>query len=250
MRLRRLLWCLAAAGVVGLSLSFTDIQSIALAPVALGLVLMTAAFLVWRRFRLPQPGRLGGPIIDGCFIAVLFLAVPNLLIFDPTDPSAALQTSVIHFHQDFLLGPANQVLGGGAMLVDTLSQYGVASIYFLAGVFAFIPIGDGTLGLIEGVLSALMFCGGYVVVRVAGVSRLLAGLAFTVAVVVLIYGLEYPVGGLLQHGAFRFGLPMGVLIGAVCETRWPQRALPARILQLVTVALASVWGSRHSPTRC
>ena len=94
-----------------------DTQSIALAPVTLGLVLMTAAFLVWRGFRIcPSQDAWGGPIIDGCFIAVL----------RSTDPSAALQTSVRYrdfFTQDFFLGPANQGLGGGGNTpVDTLSQ--------------------------------------------------------------------------------------------------------------------------------
>ncbi len=42
---------------------------------------------------------------------------------------------VVQFHHDFLLGPANQVLGGDAVLVETASQYGVASIWFLAGWF-------------------------------------------------------------------------------------------------------------------
>ena len=173
---------------------------------------------------------------------VLLFAVPNLVIFAGGGGTAdAVQTSIIQFHQNFFLGPANQILAGDAMLVDTLSQYGVGSIYFLAGLFTWIPIGNGTLGLIEGVLSALMFIGAWAVTRIAGVSRLLAAAAMVVAVVALVYGLQYPLGGLLQHGAIRFGLPIGVVVGAVAESRWPQFATPARLLQLATVAVASIW---------
>ena len=46
---------------------------------------------------------------------------------------------------------------------------------------------------------------------------------------------------LLQHGAIRFGLPIGVVVGAVTEARWPAAATPARAFQLVTVAVASIW---------
>ncbi len=104
-----------------------------------------------------------------------------------------------------------------------------------------IPIGNETLGLVEGVLSALMFAGAWAVMRIAGVSRLLAAGAMLVAVIALVYGLQYPIGGLLQHGAIRFGLPIGVVVGAVAESRWPGAATPARLLQLLTVGIASIW---------
>ena len=72
-------------------------------------------------------------------------------------------------------------------------------------------------------------------------SRLVAATTMAVAVTVLVYGLEHPLGALLQHGAIRFGLPIGVVVGAVAEARWPRAATPARLLQLVTVAVAAVW---------
>lgn len=234
-------WLAAGAASLGLAVSFTDIASIAFWPLIAGVVAAGVVAIGWDRFTLPRLHRGWALALDALMLLILFLAVPNLVVFTPGDPSAALQTDVVHFHQDFFLGPANQVLGGGAMLVDTLSQYGVASIYFLVGWFELVPIGNGTLGLIEGLLSALTFCGGYVVLRIAGVSRVVAGAAMAVAVVVCVYGLLYPLGALLQHGAFRFGLPIGFLIGAVAEERWPRAKAPARFLQLGTVALASIW---------
>jgi hypothetical protein len=238
---RRLLWWATGCGSLALVLSFTDVGSIGLAPLIVGALLVVVALTLGERATLPRLGRRSGLLVDGLLIVLLVLAIPNLVIFESGSFSANVELAIIHFHQNFFLGPANQVLGGGAMLIDTLSQYGVGSIYFLAALFQLIPIGDGTLGLIEGVLSALMFCGGYLVVRAAGAPRLLAAAGFSVAVVVFVYGLVYPLGALLQHGAFRFGLPMGVLLGAVIEARWPRRASAGRALQLLTMAVASIW---------
>jgi len=240
-RRREAIWWLAGCGLVALAVSFSDVGSISLAVAIVGVAVVAVAVAMAGRIDLHRFGRRSGLMVDAAILALLFLAVPNLVVFTPTDPATVLQTEVIHFHQDFFLGPASQVLGGRAMLVDTLSQYGVGSIYFLAALFELIPIGDGTLGLIEGVLSALMFCGGYLVVRAAGVPRLLAATGFAVAVVVLVYGLVYPLGGLLQQGAFRFGLPMAVLVGAVVAARWPRWATAGWVLQLVTMAVASIW---------
>ncbi len=56
--------------------------------------------------------------------------------------------------QDYLLGSANQLLGGGALLVNVpVSQYGVGLIYFLDGWFHLVPIGYGTLGLLDSILT-------------------------------------------------------------------------------------------------
>ena len=238
---RKLLWWATGCGSIALMLSFSDVGSIALAPLIVGVLIAVAVLRFGDQVSLPKLGRRTGLLVDGLLIVLLVLAIPNLVIFTSGSFSANVELAIIHFHQNFFLGPANQVLGGGAMLVDTLSQYGVGSIYFLAALFQLIPIGDGTLGLIEGVLSALMFCGGYLVVRAAGAPRLLAAAGFAVAVVVFVYGLIYPLGALLQHGAFRFGLPIGVLLGAVIEARWPHRATAGRALQLLTMAVASIW---------
>jgi hypothetical protein len=236
------LWIGAAVLIAATALAFTTIDSVSWPLLIAGAVLIAAFVALGERIAVPAAGRRLGPLADVAVTVLLLGAVPNLVIFATGGGTAdAVQTSIIQFHQDFFLGPANQILAGDAMLVDTLSQYGVGSIYFLAGLFTFIPIGNGTLGLIEGVLSALMFIGAWGVMRIAGVSRLLAASAMAVAVIALVYGLQYPLGGLLQHGAIRFGLPIGVVVGAVAESRWPGAATPARLLQLLTVAVASIW---------
>jgi hypothetical protein len=234
-------WIAMAVLAPLMALAFAKLGSIALAPLLVGcafVVLVVAGSERWSVPRLPRPW---GSAVDIAIVLLLLLAVPNVVIFVLGDPSRAIETTILQFHQDFFLGPANHVLGGGAMLVDTLSQYGVGSILFLAGLFEFIPIGNGTLGLIEGVLTALVFITAFLILRVTGISRLLAGAAMTLAVIVLVYGLQYPIGGLLQHGSIRFGLPIGLIAGAVLESRWPRRAGFARAFTLAIVAVSSIW---------
>lgn len=236
------LWIAVAVLLGGAALAFTTIDSISWPLLIAGGLAIAAFVAALGRVTLPRAGRRLGTAADAAVVVLLLLAIPNLEIFAAGGGTAdAVQDTIIQFHQNFFLGPANQVLAGDAMLVDTLSQYGVGSIYFLAGLFTVIPIGNENLGLIEGVLSALMFAGAWAVMRIAGVSRLLAAFAMLVAVVALVYGLQYPLGGLLQHGAIRFGLPIGVVVGAVSESRWPRAALPGRLLQLLTVGIASIW---------
>ena len=173
LRIAPVLWPALAASLAAVVLCFAHLRSVAPAPLAAGLTIAVAAgYLVAFRspsFRVPaRPLRVGADVFALVLIA---LAVPNLVVFRPEDPSAAFQTTIIQFHQDFFLGPANALLGGGTMLVDVVSQYGVGSILFLAGVFNLIPISNGTLALTEGVLAAGMFCLAYVTLRLVGVGR-------------------------------------------------------------------------------
>lgn len=234
------LWAGAAALVLAAALAFTSLGSISVLVLIVGALVVALAMWSRERFADLRAGR-WGVAIDAGALLLIALAVPNLVLFPSGGQEEAVQSTVIQFHQNFFLGPANQVLAGHPMLIDTLSQYGVFSIVFLAGLFELIPIGNGTLGLIEGGLSVLMFWAAYAAMRIAGVGRALAITAMAVAVVVLVWGLQYPLGGLLQHGAFRFGLPAGVVLGVVAEARWPEHARPARALALLTLGLASVW---------
>jgi hypothetical protein len=237
-----ILWIGVAALAACVALAFTTLGSISVPILILGLIATAGAVVLSERVELPAPARGVGIAADVAVPVLLALAVPNLVIFTAGGGAAgAVDNTIIQFHQNFFLGPANQVLAGDAMLVETLSQYGVGSIYFLAGVFAVVPIGNASLGLVEGGLSVLMFAGVWAAMRAAGVTRLLAAAAMTVAVVALVYGLVYPLGGLLQHGAIRFGMPVGIVLGAVIEARWPARATAGRLLQLATLALASIW---------
>ncbi len=234
------LWWIAAGLLLITSFAFAFLESVSAAPLLIGALVAAATLIAYRRVRLPAPGR-WGPAIDLALATLVFLAVPNLVILRPEVPSAAFETQILHFHQDLFLGPASHVLNGGPMLVETVSQYGVGSIDFVAGWFALVGAGNGTLGLLEGLLEGLVFVGAYFVIRAAGTRRPLAAAGIVFAIVTLVLGLVFPVGGLLQHGAIRFGMPMAVLVGAVAELRFPSFGRPARVVMLMFVGISSIW---------
>ena len=227
----------AAALIVAAFVVFVDLGSIAWVPLFVALAVGAALIRYREALTSLRPGRRTGVAIDVAVVLLLVLAVPNVVVF----AGEPFETSIVQFHQDFFLGPANQVIHGGEMLIDTFSQYGVASILFLAGVFQFAPAGNGTVALTEGLLSIGMFAGAYGVLRMSGVSRLLAASALALAVFALVFALLYPLGGLLQHGAIRFGMPIVVIVAAVAAVRWPRRAGAMRLLELAVLGLSSIW---------
>ena len=239
-------WGLAGALLLGTLLTVTRLRSLSLPVLALGAVVAVAVLVVVvRGTRLPRLPRRWGLAADALIAGLLLLAVPDLVIFRPEEAGSAAaiayETGIIQFHHDFLLGPANQVLGGDAMLVDTASQYGVGSIYLLAGWFQLAPIGYGTFGFLDGVLTALFYVAGYCVLRVAGASRPLAASALAIAVVALVFNLVYPVGALPQQGPLRFGLPIVLILAAAAGARWPRRAGAAQMASFLILGLASIW---------
>jgi hypothetical protein len=235
---------LAGLLVFGTLLALTSVRSLSALPLALGTVVVAGAVFVHQRGRLPQLTRGWGAVIDAMIIGVLLLALPDMVIFETS--SAPLSTffppGVYQWHHDFLLGPANQQLAGGALLVDNpVSQYGVGSIYFLVAWFQLAPIGYGTLGLLDGILTAFFYAAGYSALRIAGATRLLAGLALLVGTIALVYNLPHPVGGIPQDGPLRFGLPMVLLLATLVGARWPRTAGAARVAGLTVLGIASVW---------
>ena len=238
-------WGIVAALAVGTLFAMIQLKSLSVLPLALGLVVIpTVVFLAERR-RLPRlPGRWGVPV-DVLILVLVLLAVPDLVIFRPEPHGAKLLellvNSVIQFHHNFLLGPANQVLGGHAMLTDTASQYGVGSIYFLTGWFQLAPIGYGTYGFLDGVLTALTFAAGYGLLRLAGCSRPLAASTLALGVIVLVFNLIYPIGALPQQGPLRFGLPLALIVATVAAARWPSHSRVAQAAALAVLALSSIW---------
>jgi hypothetical protein len=220
-------WIAVAALAVGDVLAVTQVHSLSAVGVAVGLLLAGAAVLAARR-RWRPPGR-WGPVADGVILVVVLLAVPDLVI------------AILRFHQGFLLAPADQILHGGAMLVDTASQYGVGSIYALAGWFKIAPIGYGTLGLLDGILTAAWFGAAYGVLRLARTSRTVAAGALALAVVALVFHLTYPVGSLPQDGPLRFGLPMLVVLARVAGARRPGGPGAAGVAGGAVVGLSAIW---------
>ena len=239
------LWAVAAVLLLASLLTVTRLASLDPLPLALGAVLVPALVLAATRLRPWRPARPVGAALDALVVVLLLLAIPDLVVMTPEDPATTpldrFVYGVIQFHHDFLLGPANQVLGGHAMLVDTASQYGVGSIYFLAGWFELVPIGYGSMGLLDGLLTALSFVAGYGLLRLAGAPRPLAASALGIGVVTLVLSRTYPVGGLPQEGPLRFGLPLLVILATVAAERWPRRAAALQAVAFGTLAVSALW---------
>ena len=239
------LWALAGALVLGMLVGLTDTDSLHLAVLAGGGLAVGGALLAHERLRLPRLSGRWSVGADAAIAALLFAAVPDLVIFRPEEAPGnavvAFETGIIQFHQNLLLGPANEVLAGGAVLVDTVSQYGVGPIYLLAAWLEVLPAGYGAFGLLDGLLTATLYASSYCLLRLAGVSRPLAAAGMAVAVLVLIYSLPYSVGALPEQGPLRFGLPMIVLTAAAVGARWPRHLRLAWGVAIVTVGLASIW---------
>ena len=178
-------------------------------------------------------------------VALLLLAVPDLVIFRPEDAPGSgpvsVETAIIVLHQNLLLGPANQVLGGAPLLIDTASQYGVGDVYAIAGWFLLAPIGYGTFGLLDGIWTAAWFLGGYGLLRIAGATRMLAVCALGIAVVALVFNLTYSVGALPQYGPLRFGFPLAAILAVVAAERWPRHARAAQLAALAVAGASALW---------
>jgi hypothetical protein len=238
------LWIMAA--VLALAVPWTVVHgdSVSVPAVLFGVLVVAAIVFIWRRGSLPAAGR-WGRLLDGAAAVALMLLAIDLVIITPEDPATSslerFYHAVAHFHADFLLRPANQVLGGDALLVDVASQYGVGSIYFLAGWFKLVPIGYGTFGLLDGVLTGLYLVAAYAVLRIAGCSRLLSASALAVACVALVLNRVYPVGVIVQEGPLRFGFGMLVVLAAVVAARRPGWAPAARLAALALVGVTSIW---------
>jgi hypothetical protein len=234
------LWPALAAAFAVVLLCFVHLGSISLAPLIAGIGIAAAAGygFAFRPRSFPLPPKRLRWVADLAALALIGLAVPNLVVFRPDQ---VLETQVIQFHQNLWLGPANALVHGGSMLVDVLSQYGVGSIVFLGAVFELIPIGNGTLALVEAAFSVGVFALAYLTLRLAGVGLGLAWATLAVAVVLLVFNLAYPVGALLQQGALRFGMPMVIVAAAAGEGRTVRRGSILQGVQAATLGVASLW---------
>jgi hypothetical protein len=236
-------WGLAAlAGLAGV-LSLTAVRALHPAGLLVGLALAGAAALTLA-LRPVIAVRPVGIALEVLVVLGILLAVPDVVVFhaSPGPPSLLAMPGIVQSQHDFFLGPVNQLLSRGALLVNAPgSQYGVGDLYFLAAWFHLTSIGYGSFALLDGILTALFYAGGYALLRLAGVGRWTATLALTVALTVLVYHLQYPVGVLPEMGPLRFGAPLLVILGELVALRRPAWHRAGRAVVLATVGVASVW---------
>jgi hypothetical protein len=242
---RSRLACIAAGVLVfAVLLGLTSRSSLHGVPLVLGVLLAVAVLAAASRMRKLSLPRWLGRSLEVVWIALAALAIANVVIYHATGqpPRLYYPPGLIQNQQDFLLGSANQLRGGGALLVNVpVSQYGVGMIYFLGAWFHLAPIGYSTLGFLDSVLTVLFYLAGYAVLRTAGVGRPLAIGTISLGVVALVLGLLYPVGSLPETGPLRFGLPMGVLLPAVVAARRPRLTRAADAITFCLVAISAVW---------
>ena len=233
-RLPRFAPAVSAALVVGALLLFVPHDS--LTPlhlsasiehaVIIALVLMVAsasAIRVWRSITIA---------VD--VIVALFL-IP-LLASDFNQYAGAFRGD-----QDFYIGPANAILHGSPMLVDTFAQYGVGVMYFLAGIFEVIPIGYGSFQLVNGLLTALEFVLVYAVLRIGCRSQIYALLGSAVCLVANVLTGIGPHVGFASTGPLRFGLPWVLITLAVLAAKYPGRRRLLDAAMLALVGVSAIW---------
>ena len=239
----RPLMAAAALAVVAAVLSVVKFEHVDLVALLVGLVAVGLATWAYASQRVPDLPRRWGIAFDVLCVLVVILAVPHLADGDPgtNGYGSAYINQIVQFHQGLFLGVASQILGGSTLLVDTVSQYGIGSIYLIAAFFEIAPAGLSTLAFFDGLLSGLVFGMAYGVLRMSGVNRVVAAVAMATAVITLAWGLTYPIGALLQHGAIRFGLPMVLIAPVVAGMRWPRTWPVMKWVALAVVGISSIW---------
>lgn len=211
-----------------------------------GLVVAAAVAWVWGRLTIPALSGWKARVFDLVLIVVFLFAVIDVPIYRIGEfaeaPMDEFLGEVQQFHAALWLAAANAIEHGRYLPVDTASQYGVGSIYFIAGVFELVPMDYGTLSLLDAVLAALVYAMGWAILRMAGVGRILAIAVLLLTLPVLVWGTTYPVGGILQNGAIRFGLLPFTFIFLRMLALWrPRWGKLFGFLAWAVVGLSAIW---------
>lgn len=222
--------------------------------VAVSLVLAAALlFLHLRRLAVP---RWAGLLLDVAVVVFVVMIVTDLsgyqeylradavtYVAGDDNPIPPHDLAVLHrHHEDFFLGPLNDMLHGRPLLVDTSSQYGAGIFYFLAAFFQIAPLGYGALGLIASFLTGLQFALAYGVLRLVGVARTIAIPAVVAAVLGLVLGSLGSYNDFPSNGGLRFGVPWLIIAAAVMAARAPDRRRALwRGVTIALVACTAIW---------
>jgi hypothetical protein len=181
-------------------------------------------------------GRWGTLAVDAVAVIAIFLLLTDVTVFTPEAAAWGLQP-----HNNTSLGPANDLLGGKSMLVDTYSIYGVGSMYFLAALFEVVPIGYGAFGLLVAMAMAVMYAIAYAILRLAGCSPLLAAAAMAAAVVSSVFSTVGSPSTFPSLGAMRWGFGYLLVLLAVWAARGARGPTALRLVGGAIVGIASVW---------
>ena len=151
-RRSRAAWALAAAALLGALLCFADLGSVSPAGLVLGALAVAAAAALHgrvRRVAADGPGARSRGARAGAGARARPRDLPTRGGGAATRRSRSRPGSSSSTRTSSS-APPTRCSAARAMLVDTVSQYGVGSIYLLAAWFQIAPIGNGTLGLLDG----------------------------------------------------------------------------------------------------
>ena len=229
-------WIVAGALGALIVLAYTGLGSIS--PTPLVALLVSAFGVAALHRRAPWLPARFGPVLDGVVVLVAGLACIDLIAYQGGGIPTLLNFQV---HQTFLLGPANDVLGGRVVLVDTFCQYGIGSVYALAAWFSVAPIGYGTLSLLNGLLLAAAWGLAFAILRLAGCGRLVSAAAVGVGVFVTAVSVFAPASIWPQIGPLRFGMPLLVLVAETAGSRRPGLSGRMRAASFVVLGVSSIW---------
>ena len=239
-------WTTAGALLVLAICSAVTFSGLDLTVLLVCLAVAALAVYAWGRLRLPVLSGWKGRALDLGLILLFMAAVPDIPIYRIDEPGASFNdyfvSSTQQFHAALYLSAANSILHGNYLLVDTVSQYGVGSIYFIAGAFNLLPMDYGTLSFLDAVLAALVFAMGFLILRMAGVARMIMVGSMVLILFAMVWGTTFPIGGILQNGSIRFGLlPVSFIflrIWALWRPRWSK---PLGLLAWGVVGLSAIW---------
>jgi len=224
---------------LALVLAFPPSRVLAPAELVAGLALagvLLGAYLLLRQLR---PGRRWGLALDLAAIAVLLVLANDTQLYADPDQFYVIDG---HLHENFYLGPTNDVVHGRPMLVDTFSQYGVVLIYALAAWSKVASLGYGAMTLLSAMLAAAEIAAVYGILRLARATRPLAFAAGAVAGLALFFAGSLPAP--TSHpslGGVRYLLPYLVVLAGVAGARFPRRIEQWWWVAAMLVGLSSVW---------
>ncbi|MEK6277286.1 MAG: hypothetical protein AABM29_04650 [Actinomycetota bacterium] len=194
-------------------------------------------------------GRRAAIALDLAAAALIVLLVSDVTVytspeqFSEPDPDLGGGTVAtwMQLHHHSFLGPANDVIHGRTMLVDTYSLYGVGSIYFLAGLFKLVPIGYGTYGLMLSAGLALMYAVAYAILRLAGCSHGLCATAMAAAIVSSVFDTIGSATTFPSLGVQRWAYGYLLVLLAMLSLRREDWAPQLRIAMAAIVGISSIW---------
>ncbi len=151
-----------------------------------------------------------------------------------------------HFHQDFYLGPVNEVLAGRSMLVDVNCIYGVGVIYFLAATFKLLHLkphyAPFTALLVTLTTTQIVML--YWITRRIFRSRPLTVQCLVAVVILGRIGFYHADNiGYPSVGPLRFGLPLLVLAAGFLRRIQPSSGWPWAWIEAGLVGAAATWST-------